>query len=66
MSALFSVANKTVLITGGSRGIGQMMATGYARAGAKVIISSRGEDACVEACRVINETVEKEGIEVSY
>jgi len=43
---LFSVKGKIVLITGGSRGIGEMIAAGYLQAGAKVYISSRKADAC--------------------
>ena len=42
---LFSVEGKTVVITGGSRGIGEMMAAGFLQNGAKVIISSRKADA---------------------
>ncbi len=41
MSELFDVSGKTALVTGGSRGIGLMIATGLVRAGAKVIVSSR-------------------------
>ena len=47
-SNLFSVKGKTVVITGGSRGIGEMLAAGYLANGAKVIISSRKEKACEE------------------
>ncbi|HUI03049.1 MAG TPA: SDR family oxidoreductase [Acidimicrobiales bacterium] len=46
MTDLFSIAGKTAVVTGGSRGIGRMIATGYVRAGAKVYISSRKADAC--------------------
>jgi NAD(P)-dependent dehydrogenase (short-subunit alcohol dehydrogenase family) len=38
---LFSVAGKAVVITGGSRGIGEMIARAYVENGAKVILSSR-------------------------
>jgi NAD(P)-dependent dehydrogenase (short-subunit alcohol dehydrogenase family) len=48
MSDLFDVAGKTALVTGGSRGIGLMIATGLVQAGAKVIVSSR-KQADVEA-----------------
>jgi hypothetical protein len=47
--SLFSVANKNVLVTGSSRGIGFMIAKGYKEAGANVIITSRDEKACAEA-----------------
>ncbi|PZW03764.1 NAD(P)-dependent dehydrogenase, short-chain alcohol dehydrogenase family [Micromonospora phaseoli] len=46
MQDLFSVDGKTVLITGGSRGIGLMIARGFVAAGAHVIISSRKADVC--------------------
>jgi NAD(P)-dependent dehydrogenase (short-subunit alcohol dehydrogenase family) len=41
MSGLFDVSGKTALVTGGSRGIGLMIARGLVRAGARVIVSSR-------------------------
>jgi NAD(P)-dependent dehydrogenase (short-subunit alcohol dehydrogenase family) len=41
MAGLFDVAGKTALVTGGSRGIGLMIATGLLEAGASVIVSSR-------------------------
>jgi NAD(P)-dependent dehydrogenase (short-subunit alcohol dehydrogenase family) len=45
---LFSVAGKTVVVTGGTRGIGLMIAAGFVAAGAVVVVASRKADA-VEA-----------------
>jgi NAD(P)-dependent dehydrogenase (short-subunit alcohol dehydrogenase family) len=47
-STLFSVAGKNVLITGGSRGIGLMIAQGFVQAGANGLLTSRSEEACQE------------------
>ena len=46
MGDLFSIAGKTALVTGGSRGIGEMIVRGYVAAGTKVYISSRKADVC--------------------
>ena len=41
VASLFSVADKAVLVTGGSRGIGRMIAEGFVRGGARVVIAAR-------------------------
>ena len=45
-AALFDFTGKTILITGGSSGLGRAMAQGFAAAGGQVIVSSRKQDAC--------------------
>ena len=46
MSKLFSLEGRIALVTGGSRGIGRMIATGLLRQGATVYISARKAEAC--------------------
>ena len=45
-STLFRLDGRVALVTGGSRGIGKMIAAGYIAQGAKVYISSRKAAAC--------------------
>src|ERR1700747_2736332 len=44
---LFSVEGKIALVTGGSRGLGEMIARAYVDNGAKVYITARKADACI-------------------
>ena len=54
MNDLFSLAGRTALITGGSRGIGRMIAAGFLTQGARVYISSRKAEACDATARELS------------
>ena len=56
ISSLFSVAGKTVIVTGGSRGIGEMIAAGFLANDARVIITSRKADVCDATAARLAET----------
>ncbi|MET8764845.1 SDR family oxidoreductase [Lentzea sp. NPDC004782] len=53
-SDLFDLSGKYALVTGGTRGIGMMIARGLLQAGARVVVSSRKADACAEAQRLLS------------
>jgi NAD(P)-dependent dehydrogenase (short-subunit alcohol dehydrogenase family) len=54
MNDLFSLQGRIALVTGGSRGIGRMIAAAFLRQGATVYISSRKADACDETARQLS------------
>ncbi|KAJ0398211.1 hypothetical protein P43SY_006343 [Pythium insidiosum] len=54
LNDLFSVAGKVVVITGGGRGIGKMMAEGFVKNHATVYIASRSLAACEETAKELN------------
>jgi 2-deoxy-D-gluconate 3-dehydrogenase len=53
---LFSIEGKTAVVTGGSRGIGEMIAAGFLANGATVYISSRKADVCDATAARLAET----------
>ena len=55
LAKLFGLEGKKALVTGGTRGIGMMIARGLLQAGADVVISSRKADACEQAVAALSE-----------
>ena len=58
MENLFDIKGKTAVVTGGSRGIGYMIAQGFVEAGAKVYISSRKAEVCNQAAEELSKSGE--------
>lgn len=48
---LFDLTDRTVIVTGGTRGIGLALAEGFVLAGARVVVASRKADACEAAAQ---------------
>ena len=62
LEELFSIRGKVAVVTGGTRGIGLMIAEAYVRAGAKVYVSSRKAEVVAETERHLSELGECVGI----
>ena len=58
LADLFGIDGKVAVVTGGSRGIGRMIAEGYVRAGARVYITARKAEACQDTARELSEVGE--------
>jgi NAD(P)-dependent dehydrogenase (short-subunit alcohol dehydrogenase family) len=52
---LFDMTDRTVIVTGGTRGIGLALAEGFVLAGARVVVASRKADACDKAAAHLRE-----------
>jgi NAD(P)-dependent dehydrogenase (short-subunit alcohol dehydrogenase family) len=55
MEELFDIKGKIALVTGGSRGIGKMIATGYVKSGVKTYISARKADQCNQTAEELSQ-----------
>ena len=55
MSTLFSLDGRCALITGGSRGIGRMIAEGFVQLGVRVYITARKAEECDAAAAEMSE-----------
>ena len=61
---LFNVENKVAVVTGGSRGIGEMITAGFLANGVKVYISARKAPALIEKANELSEKYEAECIAI--
>ena len=61
---LFNVKNKVAVVTGGSRGIGEMITAGFLANGVKVYITARKAPALLEKAKELSEKYEHECIPI--
>ena len=64
INRLFNINGKTALITGGSRGIGEMIAAGFLANGVKVYITARKEAPLIEKAKELSEKFSGECIAI--
>jgi 2-deoxy-D-gluconate 3-dehydrogenase len=64
ITELFNVSGKVAIVTGGSRGIGEMIAAGFLANGVKVYITARKEVALIEKAKELSDMYEAECIPV--
>jgi NAD(P)-dependent dehydrogenase (short-subunit alcohol dehydrogenase family) len=62
ITQLFDISGKVALVTGGTRGIGRMLAEGFLRNGVKTYITGRDEAASVKAAAELSEIGEAVGL----
>ena len=61
---LFNIENKIAVVTGGSRGIGEMITSGFLANGVKVYITARKVPALIEKAKELSEKYEQECIPI--
>jgi NAD(P)-dependent dehydrogenase (short-subunit alcohol dehydrogenase family) len=64
IAELFNISGKIAIVTGGSRGIGEMIAAGFLANGVKVYITARKEVALVEKAKELSDIYEGECIPI--
>ena len=64
IAELFNVSGKVAIVTGGSRGIGEMIAAGFLANGVKVYITARKEAALIEKAKELSDKFSGECIPV--
>ena len=57
---LFNIENKVAIVTGGSRGIGEMITAGFLANGVKVYISARKAPALIEKAKELSDRYQQE------
>ena len=62
LNDLFSIKGKVAVVTGGSRGIGQMIASGFCANGAKVYVTARSKNTVLETAKIISDKYDSECI----
>jgi NAD(P)-dependent dehydrogenase (short-subunit alcohol dehydrogenase family) len=58
-------AERVVVVSGGSRGLGAEMALGFAREGATVVVASRNQEACAEYASYLTRTTSAQAVGVA-
>ena len=64
INSLFSVDGKVAVVTGGSRGIGEMITAGFLANGVKVYISARKAPALIEKAKELSEKYDQECVPI--